>query len=53
MDIPRFTLMGATTEYGSLSKPLIDRFQHKHTLKLYNKIELQEIVNLNSKKLNL
>ena len=53
IDIPRFTLMGATTEYGSLSKPLIDRFQHKHTLKLYNKIELQEIVNLNSKKLNL
>ena len=53
IDIPRFTLMGATTEYGSLSKPLIDRFQHKHTLKLYNKVELQEIVNINSKKLNL
>ena len=53
IDIPRFTLMGATTEYGSLSKPLIDRFQHKHTLKLYNKIELQEIININSKKLNL
>ena len=53
IDIPRFTLMGATTEYGSLSKPLIDRFQHKHTLKLYNMIELQEIVNINSKKLNL
>ena len=53
IDIPRFTLMGATTEYGSLSKPLIDRFQHKHTLKLYNKIELQEIVYINSKKLNL
>ena len=53
IDIPRFTLMGATTEYGSLSKPLIDRFQHKHTLKLYNKVELQQIVNINSKKLNL
>ena len=53
IDIPRFTLMGATTEYGSLSKPLIDRFQHKHTLKLYNKIELQEIIDINSKKLNL
>ena len=53
IDIPRFTLMGATTEYGSLSKPLIDRFQHKHTLKLYNKVELQEIININSKKLNL
>jgi Holliday junction DNA helicase RuvB len=53
IDIPKFTLMGATTEYGSLSKPLIDRFQHKHTLKLYNKVELQEIININSKKLNL
>ena len=53
MEIPAFTLMGATTEFGSLSKPLIDRFQHKHTLKLYNKVELQEIVNINSKKLNL
>lgn len=53
LDIPRFTLMGATTEYGSLSKPLIDRFQHKHTLKLYNKVELLDIVNTNSKKLNL
>ena len=53
MKIPHFTLMGATTEFGSLSKPLIDRFQHKHTLKLYNKVELQEIVNINSKKLNL
>ena len=38
IDIPRFTLIGATTEYGSLSKPLIDRIQHKHTLKLYNNI---------------
>ena len=53
IDIPKFTLIGATTEYGSLSKPLIDRFQHKHTLKLYNRVELQEIVNINSKKLNL
>jgi len=53
IDIPHFTLIGATTEYGSLSKPLIDRFQHKHTLKLYNKVELQEIININSKKLNL
>ena len=53
IDIPRFTLIGATTEYGTLSKPLLDRFQHKHTLKLYNKIELHEIVLINSTKLNL
>ena len=53
IDIPHFTLIGATTEYGTLSKPLLDRFQHKHTLKLYNKIELHEIVLINSTKLNL
>ena len=53
IDIPKFTLAGATTEYGSLSKPLIDRFQHKHTLKLYNNIDLKQIVDYNSIKLNL
>ena len=53
IDIPKFTLAGATTEYGSLSKPLIDRFEHKHTLKLYNNIDLKEIVDHNSIKLNL
>ena len=53
IDIPSFTLIGATTEFGSLSKPLIDRFSHKHTLKLYNKVELRQIVDHNSNKLNL
>ena len=53
IDIPSFTLIGATTEFGALSKPLIDRFGHKHTLKLYNKVELRQIVDYNSNKLNL
>ena len=53
IDIPSFTLIGATTEFGSLSKPLIDRFSHKHTLKLYNKVDLRQIVDHNSNKLNL
>ena len=53
IDVPKFTLAGATTEYGSLSKPLIDRFEHKHTLKLYNNIDLKQIVDYNSIKLNL
>ena len=53
IDVPKFTLVGATTEYGSLSKPLIDRFEHKHTLKLYNNIDLKQIVDYNSIKLNL
>ncbi len=53
MDLPQFTLIGATTEFGSLSKPLIDRFKHKHTLKLYNHIELRKIVDANTEKLDL
>ena len=53
IDIPRFTLIGATTEFGSLSKPLIDRFKHKHTLELYNNTDLRQIVDVNSEKLNL
>ena len=53
IEVPKFTLAGATTEYGSLSKPLIDRFEHKHTLKLYNNIDLKQIVDYNSIKLNL
>ena len=53
IDVPKFTLAGATTEYGSLSKPLIDRFEHKHTLKLYNNVDLKQIVDYNSIKLNL
>tara|TARA_R110000824_G_scaffold54535_7_gene150512 strand:- start:223 stop:1128 length:906 start_codon:yes stop_codon:yes gene_type:complete len=53
IDLPKFTLLGATTEYGSLPKPLIDRFEHKYTLSLYNNIELKEIVDHNCRKLNL
>ena len=51
--IPRFTLLGATTEYGSLSKPLIDRFKHKHTLSLYNIEDLLSILRVNAEKINV
>ena len=51
--IPRFTLLGATTEYGSLSKPLIDRFKHKHTLSLYNIEDLLSIVRANAERINV
>ena len=53
MEIPRFTLLGATTEYGSLSKPLIDRFKHKHTLSLYNIEDLLSILRANAEKINV
>ena len=53
MEIPRFTLLGATTEYGSLSKPLIDRFKHKHTLSLYNIEDILSILRVNAERINV
>ena len=53
MEIPRFTLLGAATEYGSLSKPLIDRFKHKHTLSLYNTEDILSILRVNAERINV
>ena len=44
LDLPRFTLIGATTRAGSLSAPLRDRFGVTLRLELYTAEELQEIV---------
>ena len=44
LDLPRFTLIGATTRAGSLSAPLRDRFGVTLRLELYTPEELQEIV---------
>ena len=44
LDLPRFTLIGATTRSGSLSAPLRDRFGVTLRLELYTAEELQEIV---------
>ena len=44
LDLPRFTLIGATTRAGSLSAPLRDRFGVTLRLELYSAEELQEIV---------
>ena len=45
-----FTLIGATTKIGSLSKPLIDRFKINLGLKKYTILELVKIVENASKK---
>lgn len=42
--IPRFTLVGATTHQGLLSKPLRERFGEVCTLEPYSTAELSEIV---------
>ena len=44
LDLPRFTLIGATTRAGSLSAPLRDRFGVTLRLELYTPEELKEIV---------
>jgi len=52
IDIPRFTLIGATTRAGMLSNPLRDRFGISFRLNFYTQKELALIIKLASKKLN-
>lgn len=44
IDLPKFTLIGATTKAGSLTTPLRDRFGIIHKLELYSPEELSVIV---------
>lgn len=44
LDLPRFTLIGATTRSGQLTAPLRDRFGVSLRLELYTPQELQRIV---------
>ena len=44
LDLPHFTLVGATTRAGLLSAPLRDRFGIIHRLELYNTNELSSIL---------
>lgn len=44
LDLPKFTLIGATTRAGMLTAPLRDRFGVVHHLEFYTEKELQTIV---------
>ena len=44
VDLPPFTLIGATTRYGDISSPLRDRFGVIFHLEYYNTLELNEII---------
>ncbi len=44
IDLPAFTLIGATTRTGLLSTPLRDRFGIQHRLEHYQQVELARIV---------
>lgn len=44
LDIPKFTLIGATTRTGALAAPLRDRFGHVYRLEFYSPEEMQKII---------
>ncbi len=53
LDLPKFTLVGATTRVGSLSTPLRDRFGIVNRLELYDSEELNTIVRRSSEILGI
>lgn len=53
MDLPKFTLVGATTRIGLLTAPLRDRFGVIQRLELYNTDELATIVMRSAKVLSI
>lgn len=44
LDLPRFTVIGATTRTGSLAAPLRDRFGHIYRLEFYTPEEISQII---------
>lgn len=53
LDLPQFTIIGATTRAGMLSAPLRDRFGVVHRLNFYDSKELSKIIQGAAKKLNI
>ncbi len=53
LDLPKFTLIGATTKIGSLSSPLRDRFGNTFRLDYYDDEELEQIIKRSAKILNI
>ena len=53
IDIPSFTVVGATTSGGSLSQPFYDRFIIKEHLSFYDDSDLAKLAGSNAEKLGL
>ena len=53
LDLPKFTLVGATTRFGALAGPFRDRFGLTYRLNYYEPAELAVILQRAGKKLNL
>ncbi len=44
LDLPKFTVIGATTRTGSLAAPLRDRFGHLYRLEFYEPNDIEKII---------
>lgn len=44
LDLPKFTVIGATTRTGALAAPLRDRFGHLYRLEFYEPVEIGRII---------
>lgn len=53
LDLPHFTLVGATTRFGALAGPFRDRFGLIHRIEYYKPHELQNIIAKAAEKLNI
>jgi Holliday junction DNA helicase RuvB len=53
LDLPQFTLVGATTRTGALAAPLRDRFGHIHRLEFYTPEQIGQIIERAAKILNI
>ncbi|MEK7584577.1 MAG: Holliday junction branch migration DNA helicase RuvB [Patescibacteria group bacterium] len=53
LNLPRFTIIGATTRYNLLSSPLRDRFGVTYRLDFYRKDDISEIVRRSARLLSL
>ena len=52
LDLPKFTVIGATTRTGSLAAPLRDRFGHLFHLEFYQPSEIEQIIRRSANILN-
>jgi holliday junction DNA helicase RuvB len=53
IDLPKFTIIGATTKLSKLSAPLRDRFGNIYRLEFYSDNDIDKIINRSSKILNV
>lgn len=53
IDLPRFTIIGATTKVSSLSAPLRDRFGSTYHLNYYEQDDIEKIINRSANILNV